>query len=61
MQIDTVYIERLDSIQVPYPVEKQLTKWQQIKLDFSDTVLGVLLFVIVALVIYIIIRSRNKK
>lgn len=30
---DTAYIERRDSVQVPYPVEKKLTRWQQFKLD----------------------------
>jgi hypothetical protein len=61
LSVDTIYIERIDSIQVPYPVEKSLSKWQQLKLDLSDFAFGGLLFVIVALVIYILIRTRNKK
>lgn len=31
---------------VPYPVEKQLTKWQQIKVDYYDWLLAVLAFAI---------------
>lgn len=48
---DTINIERTDSIPVPYPVEKELTKWQQAKQDFGGyafaavfILLGVFLF-----------------
>jgi hypothetical protein len=58
---DTIYMEKLDSIQVPYPVEKKLSRWQTLKLEVGGIALGVLLVVFVALVIFIIIRSRNKK
>jgi hypothetical protein len=54
-------MEKLDSIQVPYPVEKKLSRWQTLKLEVGGIALGVLLVVFVALVIFIIIRSRNKK
>lgn len=30
---DTLVSERVDSVQVPYPVEARLTKWQQLKMD----------------------------
>lgn len=32
---DTCYIERTDTIRVPYPVEKRLPKWQQTKIDYG--------------------------
>lgn len=32
---DTCYIERVDTIRVPYPVEKSLTKWQQTKMNLG--------------------------
>lgn len=31
MKHDTLYIERIDSVRVPYPVEKKLTRWQSLK------------------------------
>ena len=31
-----------DSIRVPYPVEKKLSKWQQFRLDFGGWAMGVL-------------------
>lgn len=37
---DTVYMSRIDSVQVPYPVEKQLTRWQSFKIDFGGIAVG---------------------
>ena len=44
---DTTIIERIDSIPVEVKVEKQLTRWQQIKIDYGDNVLVMLVAVIV--------------
>lgn len=38
---DTTYIERIDTLRVPYPVEKELTKWQRIKMDSGGIALAV--------------------
>jgi hypothetical protein len=59
--VDTVYIERRDSISVPYPVTQSLTKWQQTKMDLGGMAMGALVVAIIAFVIYIIIRTRNSK
>lgn len=32
---DTLYMAKTDSIQVPYSVEKELTRWQQFRMDFG--------------------------
>lgn len=32
---DTTFINRTDSISVPYPVEKKLTKWERLKVDYG--------------------------
>lgn len=44
---DTTIIERIDSIPVEVKVEKQLTRWQQMKIDYGDNVLVMLVAVIV--------------
>ena len=44
---DTTVIERVDSIPVEVKVEKQLTRWQQMKIDYGDNVLVMLVAVIV--------------
>ena len=34
---DTIYIERADSVAVPLPVEKELSKWERTKIDYGGT------------------------
>ena len=46
---DTLYISKTDTISVPYPVEKQLTKWQQTKVNYGGWAMGVILvFILIA-------------
>lgn len=56
-KIDTV-LQR-DSIPVPYPVEKQLTKWQQWKMDAGGWAMGVAA-VLVILVILKVTKIAHK-
>lgn len=45
---DTLYVTNTDSIQVPYPVEKELTKWQQFRMDFGGwTIAAVIIIVLI--------------
>lgn len=57
---DTMYISKVDSIQVPYPVEKELTRWQQMKQELGGWALGIILVVTAAIVILLIYRTRKK-
>ena len=41
-KIKTDTIMKSDSIRVPYPVEKKLSKWQQFRLDFGGWAMGML-------------------
>lgn len=47
---DTLYITKADSVQVPYPVEKELTKWQQFKVDFGGWAVSIV--VITVLIVF---------
>lgn len=52
---DTVYRSRVDSIQVPYPVEQQLTRWEQFRLDVGGWAMGILIiaiFIIMGRMVY---------
>lgn len=55
---DTVYASRVDSIQVPYPVEKQLSRWQQFKVDAGEWVLGMFIVMLLSFVGYMYIKRR---
>lgn len=47
---DTLYISKTDTVSVPYPVEKQLTKWQQTKVNYGGWAMGVILVFILIVV-----------
>ncbi len=51
---DTVI--KTDSIQIPYPVEKELSRWQKIKLELGGWAFGTalaLLFIIIGNIVYL--------
>ena len=57
---DTLYVTKTDSIHVPYPVEKELTRWQQMKLELGGWAFGIMLIIIISIVFLLIYRTRKK-
>ncbi len=49
---DTVYISRVDSINVPYMVEKKLTRWQSIKMELGGWAFAAIVIIIIGWLIY---------
>lgn len=47
---DTVYMSKIDSIQVPYPVERQLTRWEQFRLDVGGWAIVTVIIIILIVV-----------
>lgn len=60
---DTVYKAKTDSVRVrePYPVERELTKWEQTKQDLGGLFLGGLIAVGVAAVIMWIVKRKRRE
>lgn len=58
---DTVRIDmtRTDTVQVPYPVEKSLTRWQSFKQDAGGVAIGTLVAVMLFAAVWLIRRRRN--
>lgn len=56
---DTTYISRVDSIQVPYPVEKKLTAWQKFRMS-AGSVSTILLLVFVIVIVIWLVRTRRN-
>lgn len=48
---DTTYIERIDTTSIPYPVEKQLTRWQSVKMEAGGFALGGMAIISLLLII----------
>lgn len=59
-QPDTVYLPSKEvtvnkEVKVPYPVEKELTRWQQFRMDFGGWAIGIVIitiFVVVGRMVY---------
>ena len=57
---DTLYVDRVREVQVPYPVEKELTWWQEVKINFGDFYLGII-FVLLFIIIWMIKKKGGSK
>lgn len=51
---------KTDSIQVPYPVEKKLTRWQQLKMDWGGTAMIVLAVFMLLFVVAVVDMIRRR-
>lgn len=56
---DSIYIEISDTIREPYPVEKELTRWQQIKMDLGGMAIGAIVVVLCVAVVWLIKKFRK--
>ena len=61
LRTDTMLVERIDTIRIPYPVERKLTRWEQIKLDFGGMFIGgIAIFALSSAIVWLIRRKRNN-
>ena len=56
---DTTLMVLTDSIPVPYPVERELTRWEQTKIDYGGAALGAWIAVMCIAVIWLIKKYRK--
>ncbi|WP_302591675.1 hypothetical protein [uncultured Muribaculum sp.] len=56
---DTCFMERTDTIRVPYPVGRELTRWEQTKMDFGGFALGGLAIGLSIVVLWLIKKFRR--
>lgn len=56
-KVKTDTIIKTDSVRVPYPVEKKLSKWQQLRLDFGGWAMGGTVVAIVFIIIWLVRRK----
>lgn len=57
---DTLYVTKTDSIHVPYPVEKELTRWQQMKLELGGWAFGIILTAALIIIGWIVYNFKKK-
>lgn len=63
-QPDTVYLPSKEMVvskmeKVPYPVEKELTRWQQFRLDVGGWAIGIVIITILFVVSRIVYKLRK--
>lgn len=59
-RVDTFFVEKIREIEVPVPVERRLTWWERVKLNYAEWVIGV----IVAMALILALRqwlARRKR
>ena len=57
---DTLYVEHRDSVSVPYPVERQLTKWEAARMRLGDISLIAFIAGLLYVVVWLIKRRRKR-
>lgn len=60
VQRDTIYRSRTDSIAVPYPVERELSRWEKTKQDIGGIAIGAFIVVVSAVVIWLAVKKMRK-
>jgi len=59
--LDSLSSNKADSVRVPYPVERQLSPWEKVKMDFGNAAIGISIAAILVLIFYIVKWLRQKK
>jgi len=55
VKYDTVAILRSDTVRVPYPVERRLTTWEQVRLNVEGWAIGaviIFILIVVGIIVY---------
>ncbi len=55
---DTVI--KTDSVQVPYPIEKQLSRWQSIKMELGGWAFGLVIAFVLIIIVWLVYRTKIK-
>lgn len=59
VKYDTVSVLRSDTVRVPYPVERRLTKWEQVRLNVGGWVVALVVITILVVVGWVIYKIRK--
>lgn len=59
VKYDTVAILRSDTVRVPYPVERRLTTWEQVRLNVGGWAIGAVIIFILIVVCIIVYKLKQ--
>lgn len=59
-RVDTLVSVRTDTVSVPYPVERELTRWERVKLEAGGYAIVIGFCVVLVVVGWMVYRIRKK-
>lgn len=59
VKYDTVAILRSDTVRVPFPVDRELSKWEQVKLDVGGWTICAFIIIILLVVVFTVYKLRQ--
>ena len=60
LRVDTVSVVRVDSVSVPVPVEKPLSRWERVKIEAGGYAIVVGALAVLAIIVWLVYRIRRK-
>lgn len=57
---DTIYVNRTDTIRVPYPVEKELSKWEAFKIEIGGWAFGIVATTVSFIIVWLVYKKRRR-
>lgn len=60
VRVDTMVSVRVDTLSVPYPVERELTRWQRLKLELGGWAFGIIVTAALVIVGWLVYKSRKS-
>lgn len=60
VRVDTLVSVRIDTLAVPYPVERKLSRWEKVKQEAGGVAIGGFVAALLIIIGYIVYRSRRK-
>lgn len=60
-KVDTFYAEKIREVDVPVPVERKLSWWERVKLDYAEWVFGVMIGIALLYALRKWIARRTRK
>ena len=61
LRIDTLYVIQVDSVEVPVPVERELSRWERTKMKIGGLFVEVIGIVCLTVVVAWYVRRRGKQ
>ena len=58
---DSIYINKTDTISVPYPVERKLSRWEKIKMDFGGIAFGGVIVAVIVIAVLAWLAMKRRK